>query len=231
MVKRCIPRNQTAILLDTGCVQRDKRPTVSSDRSFFVATPSTPRKYKNPTPTRLGNIALYYLSRYAASEGSLRRVLENRIRRAKMRDEDFAADHDLHEELKEAIDHIVEKHIASGVIDDKAYAQMKVRSLRRGGGSARKISMKLQQKGIKPKLVDAALENILEDDPTQTEENAALVYAKKRRLGQFRSQLSLDRMKEEQKAKLKDKDYASMARAGFSYDIIRDTLGAREEDE
>lgn len=195
-----------------------------------MAKTSAPRKFKKPTPTRLANIALHYLSRYAASEASLRRVLENRVRRAKMRDEDFAADHEAHEKLKESINQIVEKHVASGVIDDKAYAQMKVRSLRRSGGSARKISMKLQQKGIKPKLVDEALENVLEEDPTQTEENAALAFAKRRRLGAFRSKLSLERMSEEKKAKLKEKDYATMARAGFSFDIIRDVLGKQDED-
>jgi SOS response regulatory protein OraA/RecX len=50
------------------------------------------RTFKKPTPERLANAALYYLSRYAASEASLRRVLENRVRRAAMRDEAFAAD-------------------------------------------------------------------------------------------------------------------------------------------
>lgn len=189
------------------------------------------RKYKKPTPDRLANIALYYLSRYAASEASLRRVLENRIRKAMMQDEDLAADQTQQQKLKQAIDDIVGRHKKSGAIDDAAYAETKVRSLRRSGGSNRKIALKLQQKGIAADLIDLALLKAQEEDPDFTESKAALAFAKRRRLGPYRSKLTWERMNEEKRAKSKDKDYAAMARAGFSFDIIRNVLDDQEEED
>ncbi len=183
-----------------------------------------PKKYKKPTPERLANIALYYLGRFAASEASLRRVLENRIRRASIQDEDLASDYDLQQKLKEAIDSIVEKHKKTGAINDAAYAEMKVRSLRRSGGSARNIAFKMQQKGIDSKLVDHSLLQAQEEDEALSEENAAYAYARRRRLGKHRSQLAWDRMDTEKKAKRKEKDQAAMARAGFSFDLIKKVL-------
>lgn len=198
---------------------------------FVAQRPPAKRKFKKPTPTRLGNIALYYLGRYAASEASLRRVLENRIRKASMQDDGFAQDYDAQEELKEAINDIVEKHKKSGAINDQAFAEMKVRSLRRSGGSARQIALKLRQKGIDSELVDQALTDAESEDPEQREDHAALAYARRRRLGQYRSRLSWNRMTDQQKAKSKDKDYATMARAGFSYGTIRQTLSGEEADD
>jgi len=179
------------------------------------------KKPRKLTPIRLANIALYYLSRYAASEASLRKVLENRLRKAIIQDEELSSNYENQEKLKEAINEIVEKHKKSGAINDKEYSFTKVLSFRRSGGSTRKIYLKLQQKGIDKKLIEDALKKAEEESEENSEEVAALSYARKRRLGEFRSKLSLDRMSKEKLSKLKEKDYATMARAGFSYDIIK----------
>jgi regulatory protein len=209
-----------------------------------------PRPFRKPTPERLANIALYYLSRYAATEASLRRVLENRVRRAAMQDEVFRADHEAQVALAKAIDALVEKHKSLGVINDKAFAEMKVGSLRRAGRSARAISQKLATKGVKADLVATALDQNEQEEGGDQEMKAALQFAQRRKLGPYRAaakaagdddtadearkdRVSDDRedrelaMKRKNLAmKLKNKEVAVMARAGFSFDIIRHVLNA-----
>ncbi len=178
------------------------------------------RPFKKPTPERLANVALYYLSRYAASEASLRRVLQNRVRRAAMRDEAFASDREAQAALAAAIEKIVEGHKLSGVLNDTAYAEMKVGSLRRAGRSARRIAQHLTQKGVKSGVIEEALAG----DEDGAELKAAQAFAKRRGLGSYRK----GGASEDWKAK--SKETASMARAGFSFDVIKKVLGSVPED-
>lgn len=180
-----------------------------------------PRPVKIPSASRLANIALYYLSRYAASEDSLRKVLQNRIRKAAMRDKDFAQEYDKHKQLYLDIETIIEKHRKSGVLNDTAYAEGKVLSLRRSGKSSRAIQQKLQLKGIGKQIIAEALET--DGDPEEIELKAALMLAKKKRLGPYRAG--------ETDAARHKKDIAAMARAGFSLTHIRKILGGEVPDE
>ncbi|MDX9688948.1 MAG: regulatory protein RecX [Proteobacteria bacterium] len=189
------------------------------------------RKYRKPTPERLANIALYYLSRYAASEASLRRVLENRIRRAAMADEFFAADKEAHQALRQAIDRIVETHKTSGAINDAAFAETKVRSLRRAGGSARKITEKLRQKGVSAQHIEKALVEDEAGDPAELEAEAATAFARKRRLGPYRSVSKEQGLDEAGLRSLKAKEFAAMMRAGFAYDVAASVLKTSLADE
>lgn len=186
--------------------------------------PPPRRKTKKPTPERLANVALHYLSRYAASEASLRRVLENRVRRAVMADETFAADAEAQASLAQGIDKIIETHKRTGVLNDQAFAEMKVSSLRRAGRSARRITQQLAQKGVKGEVIEAALEPEEGVDAQEAELKAAQAYARRRGLGPFRKGgPSEDRA-------IKAKEIASMARAGFSFDTAKKILGAGPED-
>ncbi|MGE4350667.1 MAG: regulatory protein RecX [Bdellovibrionales bacterium] len=190
-----------------------------------------PRRYKRPTPESLAAGALYYLSRYAASEAGLRRVLENKIRRAALRDEALAADASTQSALRAAIDRIVETHKRTGVINDKAFAEMKVHSLRRSGGSTRRITQKLAQKGIDKDLIEDALHPEDPDlSPAQAEEAAARAFAKKRAFGPYRKahpQSSDDPLL---KAKRDTKEVAALARAGFSFDVAKKVLAVEIEE-
>ena len=187
--------------------------------------PQPRRKHiKVQTPEYLSNVALYYLSRFAASEASLRRVLENRLRRAAMAHPSFADDKAAQENLRQAIDTIVAQHKRTGVLDDVAYADMKVRSQRRSGRSARRITQQLQLKGIAAEIIAAALKpNDDEENGEDAERKAALAFARRRGLGPFRkSQKDLP-------DNVRRKDFATMARAGFAYDTTRDVLGGEPE--
>lgn len=174
---------------------------------------------KIPTPQSLANAALQYLGRYAASEASLRRVLENRLRRAAMQRPEFAADAERLVMLRSTIEQLVETHKRTGVINDAAFAETKVNSLRRQGRSRRAIQQKLGAKGIGGSVVATALEQYAEGAaPEEVELAAALALARRRKLGPFRKEPSdPDRQR---------KDFAALARAGFSSDIARRVLKA-----
>jgi regulatory protein len=188
-----------------------------------------PIRRKIPTPQNLQNVALHYLGRYAASEASLRRVLQNRIRRAAHDNPDFGTDEKRQSELRSAIETIIATHKRTGVLNDAAFAETKVNSLRRQGRSRRIIQQKLAVKGIKNDIVAAALENHADDDaPEEAELKAALVLAKKRKLGAFRKAVFTDPQLERAR---QNKEFATLARAGFSSDIARKALNAEPPEE
>lgn len=186
-----------------------------------TARPRGPKKFNIPTPQSLANIALHYLARYAASEAGLRRVLDNRIRRAALSHPDFAADHSRQQALRQEIETIIAKHRASGVLNDAAFAEMKVGSLRRAGRSRTMITQKLKQKGLSDAVIDQALQPEDDQDANAVELRAALRLAKRRRLGPFRATpADSDQQR---------KDIAALARAGFTFDIIKQVLGQEVE--
>ncbi|MDD3028917.1 MAG: regulatory protein RecX [Alphaproteobacteria bacterium] len=177
---------------------------------------------KTPTVQSLGAAALHYLERYAASEASLRRVLVNRIRRAALSHAAFAADDARQEELYRAIEVLVGKYKKMGVINDAAFAEMKVGSLRRQGKSRRAIVQKLAQQGVAERHVRQALAEKEEAlAPDEGDLQAARVLAKRRRLGVFRTKPCCDDAAR--------KDLAALARAGFSLDVARRALAGEED--
>ena len=178
-----------------------------------------------PTAQSLHNVALFYLSRYAASEGGLRRVLQNRLRKAALLHPDFSRDAAKQAELRNAIETIVEKNRKSGILNDAAYASMKAESLRRGGRSRRYILQKLQQKGLAVETIGKALRDAdgPEKDGSEAEMKAAYAFAKKRKFGIFR------KVKADE-ARL-HKELGSFARAGFSLDVARRVLGKKASED
>lgn len=165
-----------------------------------------PQKTKRPPrkvdTAYLERAALYYLERYASSSANLCKILKRKIdRRCKLREEDPA-------EFYELIAPIVERYIASGLLNDEAYAQGQIASMRRRGNSKRAITAKLAVKGIKAEQVDVVLEND-EIDELQAARN----YVRRRRLGPWRTK----ELSEEDKAAQHMKDLATLGRAGFSF--------------
>lgn len=167
-----------------------------------------PRKV---TPAYLQRAAMSYLERYASSAENLRRVLRRKVdKRCRLRGEDPA-------EFHEMIDEVVAKSLRSGLIDDARYAEARVATLRRRGGSARAIQAKLSAKGINRSTIAAALEGEEGD-----EQEAARAFARRRRLGPFRPG---------ERAPYRDKDLAALARAGFRFDLAREVIDGVRDDE
>lgn len=179
-----------------------------------AANSKTPRKKKVPrkaTRKSLENAALYYLKRFSSSSENLRRVLSRRVdRSARYHDTDPA-------EGREVITEIIEKLTAQGFLNDSRYAETRVLSLHRRGASMRGIRMKLREKGVPGDVIDQALETLAEE-VGETELTAAIALARRRRLGPYRTRGDRNEAKE--------KDLASLARAGFGYDTARRVIEA-----
>ncbi|MBJ6128304.1 regulatory protein RecX [Microvirga splendida] len=167
-----------------------------------------PRKV---TAAYLQRAAMSYLERYASSAENLRRVLRRKVdKRCRLRGEDPAEFHDM-------IDEVVAKSLKIGLIDDTRYAEARVATLRRRGGSARAIQAKLSAKGIDRGTIAAALEGEEGD-----EEQAARAFARRRRLGPFRPG---------ERAPYRDKDLAALARAGFRFDVAKAIVDGERDGE
>ncbi len=171
---------------------------------------------KRITAAYLDRVALHYLERFSTSSENLRRVLLRRVQRSAAHwDEDPAEGARLVEEL-------LARYLRSGLLDDKLYAEGKVRSLHRRGGSARAIRQALAAKGVEAELVDTSLAALAEDAPSgELDYTAALNYARRRRLGPYRSP--------DRRAEMRDKDLAALGRAGFAYAIARRVVDGEED--
>lgn len=170
------------------------------------------------TAKYLQNAAAFYLERYASSAEGLRRVLRRRVRKAEM----LAAP--VMDNVEQAIEVVVQKFVTAGLLDDKAFAQTKARSLHRRGASNRLTRQRLQAAGVDRDTVDdamASLDDELGADPASRELKAAAAFARRRRLGPYRT-------KDREPYRLRD--LAALARAGFAYDLARKVIDAADPD-
>ena len=74
--------------------------------------------------------------------------------------------------------------VLSWFIDDNRYAETKIRSIRRQGGSKRLIFAKLNEKGISKDVIQSAL-NIVDEGYENPEIIAAVNFIKKKKIGVF----------------------------------------------
>jgi len=180
---------------------------------------SREQRRKIPAPVtegRLKNIALFYLSRYASSSDNLRRVLGRRVQRAALHhDTDIAA-------AQESIDRLISKLESNGLLDDRAYAEARARSLHRAGASRRRIAAQLAQKGVSSDVVSQSITTL--DEHRQSDRDldyvAAIRFARRRRLGPFGDP--------SRRTARRDRDLAAMARTGFSLAIARKVIDAED---
>jgi len=106
---------------------------------------------------------------------------------------------------------VVAKLVASGVIDDAAFATARARRLNRAGRSRRAVTAHLLARGVDRDLAGEALP----DDP-EAELAAALAFARRRRVGPFRTG--------EADADLRRREAGMLARAGFGQEIATRAL-------
>jgi regulatory protein len=171
--------------------------------------------------------ALRHLERYPSSTAGLKAVLQRRAQRS----HDYHEDENLQAETEALIEAAVLKMTELGFLDDRRYGQALARRLRSRGGSLRKIAAQLHQKGIPSELRD---ELLAEAGGSEAELEAALTYARRRRLGVHRRN---DPLKEADGEATEDAEVAdarrlrrkrelgALARAGFGFDIAARVLG------
>jgi len=162
---------------------------------------------------RLEQAALRYLERYAASSGHLRRLLLRKLERAGPLAEPERV------EAAALADKVVARLQRQGLLDDRAYAQARVRSLHRRGRGERAIRHQLAAKGLSATLIEEALAALRADEP-EPDLAAAIAFARRRRLGPFRPAGA--------RAERRARDLAALARGGFGYDIARRVIDAAD---
>ncbi|HYH97336.1 regulatory protein RecX [Hyalangium sp.] len=169
-----------------------------------------PRKL---SPRYLENAALYYLKRYAATVSQLKRVLLRKVDRSiRFHGGDRA-------EALGWVDALADKLIRNGLINDQAYAGLKAQSLRASGRSARVISQKLRMKGVAAEIV---VQKLAEATAEVSEDTAARIWARKKRLGPFRRDAQA-------RQENRQRDLAALARAGFSFSTAKKIIDGASE--
>lgn len=119
------------------------------------------------------------------------------------------------------IEAVLQRLLSAGLLDDPAYAEALARSLRRRGASRRMVRARMSEKGVGGDLATAALED--EADPALAELEAATAFARRRRLGPWRA--------EADRVARRDRDLASLARAGFDLKTARTVIDGGAETE
>jgi regulatory protein len=169
-----------------------------------------PREKRVPSVSRaaLEAAALRYLERFDCSTVRLKKVLDERVAKARRAQSDDALAAPL------IIEQILERYQASGLIDDARFAQNFADRQRDRGASRRMIEQKLRLRGISAELVQQVLPR---GESAESELAAAQAFARRRRLGPHR--------KPEVREAYRKKDLMALARAGFDYDTASRVVG------
>jgi len=183
------------------------------------------REFKPPkkiSEKYLYNSGLAYLQRFPASSAHFKTVM--------MRKVDRSGRHHIDQDRVQCekwLDALIVKFQELALLDDEAYLKGMVTSLRRRGMASRQIEMRLTQKGLQKSNIIKEIKNYDRDEFDDCEDgspngdfHAALIYARKKRLGPY----------DINERKTPEKAMASLARAGYSYDIAKKVIGLSVEE-
>jgi len=177
-----------------------------------------PREPRIPSVSRtaLEAAALRYLERFDCSVARLRKVLSERIEKARRGGVEEA------QAAPAIVEQILERYQSSGLINDERFAKNFAERQRDRGASRRMIEQKLRLRGISPELVQRVFPR---DQSASSELEAARAFARRRRLGPHR--------KPDVREAYRKKDLMALARAGFDYDTAARVVGnsASNDDE
>ena len=148
--------------------------------------------------------AIWYVERYATSSENLRKYLVRKVR-----------DSHLSIGSAEIIDEIIREFQDQKIINDKLFAEGKLRNLILRGWSINKSIYKLKQLGISSHDIETCIDEMKKEN-SELDLYAAARLVKKRSLGAFR--------RVEFNDKVKNKEFGIMSRAGFSYGICKKLL-------
>jgi len=193
------------------------------DRRMTEPKPKQNPRAKPPrriSAQSLENSAVYYLQRYDSTAENLRRVLTRKVRRAAMHPESTvdAA------QAAEWIAAVVAKMIRLGYVDDTRTATVKARGLFAKGAPPATIRRRLARAGAGEDAIAAAIAEIAGDAASETEltRAAAITLARRKRLGPYRA--------EADRADRRQRDMATLARAGFDFETARRVIDAPDVD-
>jgi regulatory protein len=153
------------------------------------------------------NSTIYRLSRRMMSERELADAIK---RKARQKFEDVSD-----EDLQILVTAAVECGRILGCLDDRNYAETKVRAGVRTGRSRRMLQRNLREKGVDAETATIALQDV--DDL-----HAALAYARRRGFGPYRRDKADD--------KRIVRELSSLARNGFNQDICRRIIALNRDE-
>jgi regulatory protein len=171
-----------------------------------------PRKTRPITRARLENIALHYVSRYAATRAMLRRVLNRRVLLKAQRE----GNSEVPAEAREWIAEICVAYEKRGWVDDGRLADSLASNAAARGLSRKMLMLKMRQKGLEPSTIRGAIAKRSEEHPDEDDLTAARHFARKKNLGPWRKKKGGE---DERK-----KDLAKLCRAGFSFETAKAAL-------
>ncbi|MCB1783328.1 MAG: RecX family transcriptional regulator [Alphaproteobacteria bacterium] len=179
---------------------------------------------KKITESYLHNSGLYYLQRFAASTSRFRSVMLRKVKKSC-----HAHPEQDYEACAQLVEALVLKFEAAGLLNDELYTNGAVASMRRRGLSQKAVLAKMAQRGIGANNALLALqaydaEESYGDETRDSEFQAALMFARRKKIGPFRNMSVAEDEKTQQKA------LSALARAGFSYDVSRRVLEAQTDD-
>jgi regulatory protein len=167
-----------------------------------------------PTRSKLHEAALAHLARYGTTQAGLIRVLDRRVDRWARRAENVEPE--TLAGCRRAVREVAQALVASGVIDDAAFAESRARSLTRAGRSQRAVAAHLGARGVAQDTVREALPG----DP-EIELAACLAATRRRRIGAFRRpDAEADELRE----------LGVLARAGFGHEVASRALAMEFEE-
>lgn len=243
---------------ETDGSDAERRGTGQRNPERIDASTRRPPRAPDVSPVGIERAALGYLERFDSSVANLRRVLQDRIRRARQRSTEPV---DV-QTAKRHVEELLARYQDSGLLDDRRFGSNLLLGLRRRGVSSRAARMKLLSKGVAEDLVQELLGREAEEALGDSELEAALAYVRRRRLGHYRrakpsaavpdegdwqepedltpKTLGVGARKQQVKARFgrarspeaqqRDKDLAALARRGFSFDVARRALDTPPED-
>ncbi len=185
---------------------RGRRPSARKARDAGHARAGEEAAPREPlTRQKLEQLALTYLNRFDCTAQKLKQHLTLRAKKA-----------GASEEAAAWICELCERYLGSGVLDDARFARNLASQLSARGKSARAISQKLSARGVPSDVASELMQTRKQSEP-EAELEAARAYVRRRRLGPHRSA--------EERQAFHQKDLASLARQGFSFDVARRALG------
>ncbi|NLG90821.1 MAG: RecX family transcriptional regulator [Acetobacter sp.] len=178
----------------------------------------------------LREAALAHLARFGTTRHGLEQVLLRRIARWEKQVLKAGADTEEVAEaaqaLRPVVAEIAEEMVRLGAVDDASFATSRARRLVRSGRSGRAVQAHLAARGVEADLRDAALQDAVEGfSAAQRELCAALVLARKRRMGPFATPyVADDEADTEQALARRHKALGVLARAGYARDVAEQVL-------
>lgn len=196
-----------------------------------------PPSFSCPPPQRsaLREAALAHLARFGTTRQGLEQVLLRRIARwvqkAQRAGDCAEAVAACAADLRPVVAGVVDDMVRLGAVDDAVFARSRVRRLVRSGRSGRAVDAHLAAKGVAAPVRDAALESAVGAlSPAEREVCAALVLARKRRLGPFAPYLDADDEGAATAMAGLNRALGVLARAGFARDVAQRVLDMQVEE-